>query len=96
MFRTFQVATQCFFCRDNNASTHVITPFGCLSQETFYSGDVDLREVGSRCAGFWEAYLRKAHEDIQTGVSAPNPSAATTLPFTLDASISLPLCIEIS
>ena len=33
-------------------------------QETFYEGDLNLRELGARCCSFWEACLRRAHEDL--------------------------------
>jgi len=36
-------------------------------QETFYAGDVNLKELGARCSAFWEAYLQQAHTDIQAG-----------------------------
>lgn len=29
-------------------------------QETFYAGDVDMKEIGQQCCAFWEAMLRKA------------------------------------
>jgi hypothetical protein len=36
-------------------------------QETFYAGDLNLRELGKRCSGFWETMLSQAHEDLASG-----------------------------
>ena len=33
-------------------------------QETFYAGDVNLRELGQRCSAFWEANLESAHAQL--------------------------------
>eukprot|EP00615_Pteridomonas_danica_P004723 CAMPEP_0114347974 /NCGR_PEP_ID=MMETSP0101-20121206/14357_1 /TAXON_ID=38822 ORGANISM="Pteridomonas danica, Strain PT" /NCGR_SAMPLE_ID=MMETSP0101 /ASSEMBLY_ACC=CAM_ASM_000211 /LENGTH=461 /DNA_ID=CAMNT_0001485661 /DNA_START=140 /DNA_END=1525 /DNA_ORIENTATION=+ len=36
-------------------------------QETFYAGDLNLREIGKRCSSFWEGMLAEAHKDLQGG-----------------------------
>jgi len=47
-------------------------------QETFYAGDVNLRELGQRCASFWEAMLARAHADLGDGGGGGGGGAAST------------------